>query len=147
MYRTIPERNGRALQGFSMGGFGTVANGFKYPELFIALIVWDGALHNWESISTSRQGITSKMFASEAYFKEWSPDELLKQSMDVDIDMFVVVGEMDATRSFASRFVPLLETLGREFTYHDVACPHSLFCMMEELNTEAFRFLSKSFSH
>lgn len=50
-YHTIAERNGRALQGFSMGGFGTITNGFRSPELFSALIVWDGAIHNWETLS------------------------------------------------------------------------------------------------
>jgi endo-1,4-beta-xylanase len=33
-YRTIVSRAGRALDGFSMGGFGAAHLGFKYPELF-----------------------------------------------------------------------------------------------------------------
>jgi enterochelin esterase-like enzyme len=33
-YRTIAAREGRAVDGFSMGGFGAAHLGFKYPELF-----------------------------------------------------------------------------------------------------------------
>ncbi len=35
-FRTITNRNGRALQGFSQGGRGTTRIMFKYPELFIS---------------------------------------------------------------------------------------------------------------
>ncbi|MEM7027957.1 MAG: alpha/beta hydrolase-fold protein [Chloroflexota bacterium] len=145
-YHTISERNGRALQGFSMGGFGTVVNGFRSADLFSAIIIWDGALHDWNTLSTNRQSIASKMFASEAYFKEWSPYEVTKNAADVDLDVFMVVGEMNATRDFASRFRPHLEDTGKAFTYHDVACPHSIFCMMDELGEEAFSFLAASFA-
>jgi enterochelin esterase-like enzyme len=33
-YRTIAAREGRAVDGFSMGGFGAAHLGFKYPEIF-----------------------------------------------------------------------------------------------------------------
>ncbi|MEM7130538.1 MAG: alpha/beta hydrolase-fold protein [Chloroflexota bacterium] len=71
-YRTIAERNGRALQGISMGGFGAATNGFRIPELFNAIIIWDGALHDWNTLSTNRETIATKMFGTEEYFTEWS---------------------------------------------------------------------------
>ncbi|MFC1596366.1 alpha/beta hydrolase [Planctomycetota bacterium] len=33
-YRTVASREGRAVEGFSMGGFGAAHMGFKYPDLF-----------------------------------------------------------------------------------------------------------------
>ena len=36
-YRTIPTREGRAIEGHSMGGFGALHNGFSNPDLFIAV--------------------------------------------------------------------------------------------------------------
>jgi enterochelin esterase-like enzyme/dienelactone hydrolase len=33
-YRTIPSRDARGVEGFSMGGFGAAHLGFKFPELF-----------------------------------------------------------------------------------------------------------------
>ena len=42
-YRTIASREGRAVEGFSMGGFGTAKFVFKYPELFCTGIIMAGA--------------------------------------------------------------------------------------------------------
>jgi endo-1,4-beta-xylanase len=36
-YRTIATRQGRAIEGHSMGGFGALHNGFNNPDLFIAV--------------------------------------------------------------------------------------------------------------
>src|SRR3954453_16237671 len=33
-YRTVADRGARAIEGFSMGGFGAAHFGFKYPETF-----------------------------------------------------------------------------------------------------------------
>ncbi len=38
-YRTIATREGRLLDGFSMGGYGAARFGFKYPELFRAVSI------------------------------------------------------------------------------------------------------------
>jgi enterochelin esterase-like enzyme len=43
-YRTIAKREGRVVEGFSMGGYGAAHLGFKYPELFGAVVVDAGAL-------------------------------------------------------------------------------------------------------
>jgi enterochelin esterase-like enzyme len=41
-YRTIPTRQGRLLDGFSMGGYGAARLGFKYPETFGAVSIMGG---------------------------------------------------------------------------------------------------------
>ena len=43
-YRTIARRKARLIEGYSMGGFGAGHLGFKYPELFGAVVVDAGAL-------------------------------------------------------------------------------------------------------
>jgi endo-1,4-beta-xylanase len=43
-YRTTARRQGRAIEGFSMGGFGAAHFGFKYPELFGVVSVLAPAL-------------------------------------------------------------------------------------------------------
>jgi len=45
-YRTIAKREGRIIEGFSMGGFGAAHLGFKYPELFGTVVVNSGALRD-----------------------------------------------------------------------------------------------------
>jgi endo-1,4-beta-xylanase len=43
-YRTIARREGRVIQGYSMGGFGAGHLGFKYPDVFGTVCVDAGAL-------------------------------------------------------------------------------------------------------
>ena len=43
-YRTIAQREGRVVQGYSMGGFGAGHLGFKYPDLFGTVIIDAGAV-------------------------------------------------------------------------------------------------------
>jgi S-formylglutathione hydrolase FrmB len=43
-YRTIPDRKGRAIAGLSMGGFGALKFGLKYPELFSIAGSFSGAI-------------------------------------------------------------------------------------------------------
>jgi enterochelin esterase-like enzyme len=50
-YRTIATREGRAIEGFSMGGGGTAKWGFKYPELFGTVSILAGALFNREQMA------------------------------------------------------------------------------------------------
>lgn len=43
-FRTIPEREGRAIAGLSMGGYGALKFGIKYPEMFSIAGSFSGAL-------------------------------------------------------------------------------------------------------
>ncbi|WP_309026211.1 alpha/beta hydrolase [Pelagicoccus enzymogenes] len=47
-YRTIARGEGRAVAGFSMGGEGAIRLGFKYPDLFCAIVSCSAALQ-WPS--------------------------------------------------------------------------------------------------
>lgn len=145
-YRTIPERSGRVIQGFSMGGFGAIMNAYRSPDLFGTLMILDGAIHNWETLSTSRASIASKMFDTEDYFNQWSPWTLTTDASDVDMDIYMLVGEMQATSDFASRFRPHLDNQGIEFTPVDANCPHSMFCIMDNHGEEVFTFMADSFA-
>ncbi|WP_420629592.1 alpha/beta hydrolase [Candidatus Leptofilum sp.] len=50
-FRTIASRNGRAIEGFSMGGRGAVKLAFNYPDQFCSTIAYAGAA--FESIPNS----------------------------------------------------------------------------------------------
>ncbi len=43
-YRTIARREGRLIEGYSMGGYGAAHLGFKYPDLFGTVVIDAGAL-------------------------------------------------------------------------------------------------------
>lgn len=46
IYRTIPERENRALMGISMGGFGSIILGLKHPDLFGSIISLSAAVRD-----------------------------------------------------------------------------------------------------
>ena len=45
-YRTIARREGRAMSGLSMGGYGSITLGLRHPELFISIGTTSGALEH-----------------------------------------------------------------------------------------------------
>jgi len=94
-YRTIPSREGRALEGFSMGGCATLRLAFKYPELFGAASSVAGAVVHWDEEPLQRAlectfGDINDP-ASRAYFDSQLPEvfaernakEIIRQGMHV----------------------------------------------------------------
>jgi S-formylglutathione hydrolase FrmB len=56
-FRTIARREGRALSGLSMGGFGAMTMGLRNPELFISIGSTSGALEYAKQFSDKIRGI------------------------------------------------------------------------------------------
>ncbi|MBX3265461.1 MAG: hypothetical protein KF831_02025 [Acidobacteria bacterium] len=44
-FRTVADRRGRAVAGASMGGYGALKFGIKYPQLFSLAVSWSGAVN------------------------------------------------------------------------------------------------------
>lgn len=53
-FRTIPSREGRAISGLSMGGYGALILGLRHPDMFCSIASHSGAL---EYARTARQNI------------------------------------------------------------------------------------------
>ena len=58
-YRTIARREGRALTGLSMGGYGSITMGLRNPELFITVGTTSGALEHGRQAARRLRGISS----------------------------------------------------------------------------------------
>jgi S-formylglutathione hydrolase FrmB len=43
-YRTLPWRNGRAIAGYSMGGFAALSLAARHPDVFVSAASWSGAV-------------------------------------------------------------------------------------------------------
>jgi enterochelin esterase-like enzyme len=106
-YRTIPNRDGRMLDGFSMGGYGSARLGFKYVDLFRAVsIVGAGPLQP-ELIQAPRAGrqraaeVLAKVYGGDQeYFRSTSPRQIAEQNAGViakDSLIRVVIGDKDET--------------------------------------------------
>jgi S-formylglutathione hydrolase FrmB len=55
-YRTIPRREGRAISGLSMGGYGALTLGLRNPELFISIGSTSGALEHARQAAARLRG-------------------------------------------------------------------------------------------
>jgi endo-1,4-beta-xylanase len=81
-YRTVAGREGRIIQGFSMGGYGAAHLGFKYPDLFGTVIVNSGALLDPENPSVPTGPMLHVFGNDNARRKSEHPRELAKQNAD-----------------------------------------------------------------
>lgn len=79
-YRTITSREGRAIEGFSMGGAGAPKIGFKYPELFGAVSVLGGALHDLESYKSRGTAFQDIYGGNQDYFEANDPWNVLEKN-------------------------------------------------------------------
>jgi S-formylglutathione hydrolase FrmB len=57
-YRTIARREGRAIAGLSMGGYGAITLGLRHPELFISIGSTSGALEHARQVADRLRGKT-----------------------------------------------------------------------------------------
>jgi S-formylglutathione hydrolase FrmB len=55
-YRTIARREGRAIAGLSMGGYGSLTLGLRHPELFISIGSTSGALEHGRQAANRLRG-------------------------------------------------------------------------------------------
>jgi endo-1,4-beta-xylanase len=73
-YRTRADRAHRAIEGYSMGGFGAAGLGFRYPDTFGLVSIMAGALHTEDTLAERRAAIFAKVNGGDkAHFHEQSP--------------------------------------------------------------------------
>ena len=78
-YRTIKGRNGRALDGFSMGGHASMKFLLKYPEYFCSAVVYGPALLKAQYMKEIQPLEYQIMFNNdETYYNQYSPYELVE---------------------------------------------------------------------
>lgn len=68
-YRTIPEKEGRAIEGFSMGGMGSLYLGTKYPELFSSIVAQSAACQLIDNCDTVKSYVLANINSNASYLK------------------------------------------------------------------------------
>ncbi len=85
-YRTIAKREARAVEGFSMGGYGAAHLGFKHPDLFGFVSVGAGALTDsveWGPLKPPQGGRRKMMLAApKSYFEANDLATLIRRNAD-----------------------------------------------------------------
>ena len=149
-YRTIASREGRFVEGYSMGGFGAAHFGFKYPELFGTVSIMAGALLDSESVGTPQHlKLYEKNFGSNrASFEANSPWILVEKNAALIRGRTAIrlgVGDQDHLLERDRKFHELLDRLKIEnqfFTVPGVAHNGALF--YQKLGAAGFEFYQKA---
>jgi len=126
-YRTIATREGRLLDGYSMGGYGAARLGFKYPELFRAVSIMGGGPLQADLLAGPRAGkrraaeVLQRVYGGDPdYFTSVSPRVLAEQRKDALAEgslIRVVCGDEDETFANNRDFHEHLERLGIPHTW------------------------------
>jgi S-formylglutathione hydrolase FrmB len=121
-HRTIATREGRALDGYSMGGYGAARLGFKYPELFKAVSIMGGGPLQVDLFAGPRAGrrraeeVMQRVYGGDpGYFRSVSPRVLVEQRAEAITQgslIRVVCGDRDETFANNRDFHEHLERLG-----------------------------------
>jgi enterochelin esterase-like enzyme len=126
-YRTIATREGRMLDGYSMGGYGSARLGFKYPELFRAISIMGGGPLQTDLLAGPRAGrrraeeVLERVYGGDpGYFTSVSPRVLAEQHADAIMRGSLVrqvCGDQDETFANNRDFHEHLERLGIPHTW------------------------------
>ncbi len=140
-YRTIAAKEGRAIDGFSMGGFGCLSVAFRNPDTFCAVVSYGAALT-----------ITAKgrNYKSPEHFAEHDPFALARAKTDAvrkGVRVRMVCGDADGLYGSNVKFKDLLGELKIPVDWVPVpGVAHNTKGLYEEVGLESLLFLEESFA-
>ena len=154
-YRTIASREGRALNGFSMGGFGAAHLGFKYPDIFgvdsiMAPPLVEPGLSGMPAQAWNRL-FTTAMDSDMEYWKQQDPFELAVKNADKLRDRtFIRIVAHDIDQHWlpiqCEKLHKILvdNLIQHEYCYLVNVKSHNPIQCMDSLGDAAFAFFSSS---
>ena len=130
-YRTIADRHARAIAGLSMGGYGAIKFGLKYPELFSFSGSLSGAFNAPQNLDELRPDFRAKLL--QVYGKHGNPVrnendvfEILKAPRSEGIPYFYLAcGTSDFFLSINRTFVDRLSSAKLAYEYHETPGGHT----------------------
>jgi acetyl esterase/lipase len=154
-YRTISTREGRCIEGQSMGGYGAAHLGFKYPDLFGTISISAGALIDFSqgrpSDDVRRKRVFDTVWGGDAErCRADNPFELARANADRVRGRTLVrsfCGDQDSLQPLNDRFHELLLELGIEHEYTIVpGAAHPYDDKIERLGLPHFGFFQQAFA-
>jgi enterochelin esterase-like enzyme len=111
-FRTRNDRAFRAIEGFSMGGYGAAMLGAKHPELFSAIVEYAGAFAEWESFhAASRREMYDDSEEHFLPYSVWQMSRRHAKELRDNVAYLMVVGDGDQEFQSNMRFHEYLKTL------------------------------------
>lgn len=153
-YRTIGTREGRCIEGQSMGGFGAAHLGFKYPDLFGAISISAGALIDFAAEppgAVRRPQVFETVWGGDAErFRADDPTTLAKANADRvrgRTPVRIFCGDQDSLLGRNELFHQLLQELDVEHEYTIVpGAGHPYDDKIERLGVGYFGFFRQAFA-
>ncbi len=149
-YRTVAERQGRGIEGFSMGGYGAAYLGVRYSDQFSSVSILAGALHTPQTLSERRQAIFDNVFSGDIeYAGQRSPWTIIKSDADKirgNSKMRIFVGADDGLLGWNQNFHAQMDLLGIDHQWGIVPdSPHDLEILMQNWEGNFFEFYADHF--
>jgi endo-1,4-beta-xylanase len=148
-YRTIASRDGRSIQGMSMGGFGCMRLGLKYPDLFSSIVAFAGGFRRPEDIGTGGPSYVEMFNGDPELFRAQHAETLARHNADkirgrVAISMYV--GNKDPGLANNRRMHAVLEEMRIPHDYRELdGIAHNLKLLSEQVQNGNFGFAARSF--
>jgi len=133
-YRTVARREGRVIEGYSMGGYGAAHLGFKHPELFGTVVINAGAL------DAKRFQQVADALEHPRHWIEKNQDQIRGRTR-----IRIGVGDLDYLYASNREFHELLDRLNVAHEYEVVpGVKHSGKAYYQKLGTKVFEFHRKA---
>lgn len=157
-FRTIAKREGRLIEGFSMGGYGAARLGLKYPDVFAGFSCLAGGLLDLDLAGPratgnpeERERLFQGTFGGDLdYFRTQSPLTLATQQADAvrgKLLIRIAAGLRDNTGPLNRAFSDRLTELKIEHTFTKVpGVGHDTLALLRGLGEANWRFYSSVFS-
>ena len=147
-YRTIAAREGRAIDGFSMGGFGAMHFAFKYPELFSSVTAYGGALLTYDTLSERDK--RENFGDSREYFNAnnpWTWAEKNATQIRELVKVRMVIGTKDWLYERNREFKAHLDKLKIPVSYQEIEGEeHCTKCLYEKAGLESLKLIADAFT-
>jgi poly(3-hydroxybutyrate) depolymerase/CubicO group peptidase (beta-lactamase class C family) len=154
--RTVASREGRLLDGFSMGGYGAARLGFKFPETFRAVSMLGAGPLDPDFERTpranprSRDGLLERVYGSREHFREVSPWELAEANAGPIAKgslVRIAVGDRDGTFALNKEFHDHLDALKIPHEWSPLAgVEHDPSKTLDALGEATWAFYRKAFA-
>lgn len=149
-YRTIAMREGRAIEGFSMGGAGAPKIGFKFPETFGVVGVISGALHDFASYSARGTALQDIYGGSREYYEAHDAWKLAEKNADAirgRTFVRIAVGDRDNLLEKNTAYHDWLARLRIEHEFDVIAgAIHNPAQVYDGLGDKTWNFYTRAFA-
>jgi endo-1,4-beta-xylanase len=146
-YRTVPDRQLRAVTGFSMGGYGVMELATKFPDVFRVAVAYDAALDTWQTLVGRRGYIATAQFGDDqAYFDMYSPwANATKNAALLRASGALRLVPGTTYQMFDASFRDHLAGLQIPLDYVETTCPHDYGCVIMNQGAASWTFIESAF--